>query len=322
MLTWAGPIAVPAASGDVPGTVSLHFGVTASTTAGDYFNNAEAQSADYTVVPTGDTARVTVSQSMQEVTIDTLSDPLLGPGESSTDVTWHATENGPYSVRLGGSDCASGTAARLRRILDRPRHDDERAGLRSRRGRQHDSRVRHRGQQHGVRRDGHHEGHDGAGGSSFCFAHAARLLGHLDRADLVGGRKRCLRGSPWRHRLRVGRAARLRQLRDLAIEQRTHDPRLHAFRGRQHDSRLRHRCHHEQAAQYACDVTYGTNNELGFDYLRDNMKMRAQEMVQRGHYFSIVDEVDSILIDEARTPLIISGPVEDRAELYNALDSW
>src|SRR5215475_5099714 len=76
----------------------------------------------------------------------------------------------------------------------------------------------------------------------------------------------------------------------------------------------------QRRAQYACDVTYGTNNELGFDYLRDNMKMRAQEMVQRGHYFSIVDEVDSILIDEARTPLIISGPVEDRAELYNALD--
>src|SRR5499426_2901554 len=76
----------------------------------------------------------------------------------------------------------------------------------------------------------------------------------------------------------------------------------------------------QRRAQYACDVTYGTNNELGFDYLRDNMKMRAQEMVQRGHYFSIVDEVDSILIDEARTPLIISGPVEDRAELYNAID--
>jgi preprotein translocase subunit SecA len=76
----------------------------------------------------------------------------------------------------------------------------------------------------------------------------------------------------------------------------------------------------QRRAQYACDVTYGTNNELGFDYLRDNMKMQVQEMVQRGHYFSIVDEVDSILIDEARTPLIISGPVEDRAELYNALD--
>src|SRR5690349_7653030 len=76
----------------------------------------------------------------------------------------------------------------------------------------------------------------------------------------------------------------------------------------------------QRRTQYACDVTYGTNNELGFDYLRDNMKMQAQEMVQRGHYFAIVDEVDSILIDEARTPLIISGPVEDRAELYNAID--
>src|SRR5262245_17585390 len=77
----------------------------------------------------------------------------------------------------------------------------------------------------------------------------------------------------------------------------------------------------QRRIQYACDVTYGTNNELGFDYLRDNMKMRAAEMVQRGHYYSIVDEVDSILIDEARTPLIISGPVEDRAELYNAIDT-
>ena len=77
----------------------------------------------------------------------------------------------------------------------------------------------------------------------------------------------------------------------------------------------------QRRAQYACDVTYGTNNELGFDYLRDNMKMRVAEMVQRGHYYSIVDEVDSILIDEARTPLIISGPVEDRAELYDAIDA-
>jgi preprotein translocase subunit SecA len=72
---------------------------------------------------------------------------------------------------------------------------------------------------------------------------------------------------------------------------------------------------------YACDVTYGTNNELGFDYLRDNMKMRKDEMVQRGHAYAIVDEVDSILIDEARTPLIISGPLEDRAELYNTIDA-
>jgi preprotein translocase subunit SecA len=61
-------------------------------------------------------------------------------------------------------------------------------------------------------------------------------------------------------------------------------------------------------AAYACDVTYATNNELGFDYLRDNMKFRLEDMVQRGHNYAIVDEVDSILIDEARTPLIISGP--------------
>ncbi|MCP5084055.1 MAG: preprotein translocase subunit SecA [Alphaproteobacteria bacterium] len=72
--------------------------------------------------------------------------------------------------------------------------------------------------------------------------------------------------------------------------------------------------------QYACDVTYGTNNELGFDYLRDNMKYSLDEMVQRGHYFSIVDEVDSILVDEARTPLIISGAVEDKTDLYVAVD--
>ncbi|WP_072395040.1 preprotein translocase subunit SecA [Hyphomicrobium sp. CS1GBMeth3] len=71
---------------------------------------------------------------------------------------------------------------------------------------------------------------------------------------------------------------------------------------------------------YAADVTYATNNELGFDYLRDNMKLRKDEMVQRGHAFAIVDEVDSILIDEARTPLIISGPLEDRADLYVAVD--
>ena len=72
-------------------------------------------------------------------------------------------------------------------------------------------------------------------------------------------------------------------------------------------------------AAYACDVTYGTNNEFGFDYLRDNMKMSKTEMVQRDHFFAIVDEVDSILIDEARTPLIISGPVDDKAELYNTV---
>ena len=67
---------------------------------------------------------------------------------------------------------------------------------------------------------------------------------------------------------------------------------------------------------YACDVTYGTNTEFGFDYLRDNMARRAEHMVQRGHHFAIVDEVDSILIDEARTPLIISGPADDVTKLY------
>ncbi len=73
-------------------------------------------------------------------------------------------------------------------------------------------------------------------------------------------------------------------------------------------------------AAYEADVTYATNNELGFDYLRDNMKSTLEEMNQRGHYFAIVDEVDSILIDEARTPLIISGPAEDRSDLYMSVD--
>ncbi|MGJ4901805.1 preprotein translocase subunit SecA [Bradyrhizobium sp. HKCCYLS2058] len=78
----------------------------------------------------------------------------------------------------------------------------------------------------------------------------------------------------------------------------------------------------ERKAAYACDITYGTNNEYGFDYLRDNMKYRLEDMVQRGHYFAIVDEVDSILIDEARTPLIISGPLDDRSEFYNTIDTF
>ncbi|MFO1038230.1 MAG: preprotein translocase subunit SecA [Geminicoccaceae bacterium] len=73
-------------------------------------------------------------------------------------------------------------------------------------------------------------------------------------------------------------------------------------------------------AAYACDITYGTNNEFGFDYLRDNMRHDLGQMVQRGHHFAIVDEVDSILVDEARTPLIISGPAEDSSELYRAVD--
>jgi len=78
----------------------------------------------------------------------------------------------------------------------------------------------------------------------------------------------------------------------------------------------------QRREEYACDVTYGTNNEFGFDYLRDNMKYASTEMVQRGHVFAIVDEVDSILIDEARTPLIISGPLDDRSDLYNAIDTF
>jgi preprotein translocase subunit SecA len=78
----------------------------------------------------------------------------------------------------------------------------------------------------------------------------------------------------------------------------------------------------ERKIAYACDITYGTNNEYGFDYLRDNMKYRLEDMVQRGHFFAIVDEVDSILIDEARTPLIISGPLDDRSEFYNTIDTF
>jgi len=76
----------------------------------------------------------------------------------------------------------------------------------------------------------------------------------------------------------------------------------------------------ERKAAYACDVTYGTNNELGFDYLRDNMKFDLESMVQRAHHYAIVDEVDSILIDEARTPLIISGPSEEATDKYYIID--
>jgi preprotein translocase subunit SecA len=78
----------------------------------------------------------------------------------------------------------------------------------------------------------------------------------------------------------------------------------------------------ERKQAYGCDITYGTNNEYGFDYLRDNMKYRLEDMVQRSHYFAIVDEVDSILIDEARTPLIISGPLDDRSDFYNTIDTF
>jgi len=78
----------------------------------------------------------------------------------------------------------------------------------------------------------------------------------------------------------------------------------------------------EKRAAYDADVTYATNNELGFDYLRDNMKSNLDEILQKHHYFAIVDEVDSILIDEARTPLIISGPAQDRSEMYATIDKF
>ncbi|PJA31482.1 MAG: preprotein translocase subunit SecA [Zetaproteobacteria bacterium CG_4_9_14_3_um_filter_53_7] len=77
----------------------------------------------------------------------------------------------------------------------------------------------------------------------------------------------------------------------------------------------------QRRAAYACDITYGTNNEFGFDYLRDNMAFGPEELVQRGHHYAIVDEVDSILIDESRTPLIISGPAEQATELYVQADA-
>jgi preprotein translocase subunit SecA len=76
----------------------------------------------------------------------------------------------------------------------------------------------------------------------------------------------------------------------------------------------------ERKKAYLCDITYGTNSEFGFDYLRDNMKYSLEDMVQRGHYYAIIDEVDSILIDEARTPLIISGPSEESTDLYYYID--
>jgi len=77
----------------------------------------------------------------------------------------------------------------------------------------------------------------------------------------------------------------------------------------------------ERKAAYDCDITYGTNNEYGFDYLRDNMKYSIEEMAQRGHNYAIIDEIDSILIDEARTPLIISGPTDDKSEFYRTIDT-
>ena len=121
---------------------------------------------------------------------------------------------------------------------------------------------------------------------------------------LIGQRRAC------RHGQRLpGQARRRVDGPDLPFP--GHDRRLHRPRASTTTS---------GASLYRCDITYGTNNELGFDYLRDNMKFRLEEMVQRPFNYAIVDEVDSILIDEARTPLIISGPTEDNSELYTAVD--
>jgi len=96
--------------------------------------------------------------------------------------------------------------------------------------------------------------------------------------------------------------------------------RVHKFLGLTVGVILHEQDDNERREHYARDITYATNNELGFDYLRDNMKFRREEMVQRAFNFAVVDEVDSILIDEARTPLIISGPTEDNSELYTRVD--
>src|SRR3954449_2808774 len=93
--------------------------------------------------------------------------------------------------------------------------------------------------------------------------------------------------------------------------------RIHHFRGLEVGAILSQMEPAERRAAYAADITYGTNNEFGFDYLRDNMAGSIEECVQRGHHYAIVDEVDSILIDEARTPLIISGPTQDEVKWYD-----
>jgi preprotein translocase subunit SecA len=95
---------------------------------------------------------------------------------------------------------------------------------------------------------------------------------------------------------------------------------IYKFLGLTVDCIIHDRSEDERRAAYACDITYGTNHEFGFDYLRDNMKFRFEDLVQRPFHYAIVDEVDSILIDEARTPLIISGPAEDSSELYRKID--
>ena len=97
---------------------------------------------------------------------------------------------------------------------------------------------------------------------------------------------------------------------------------VHKFLGLSVGVILHDMSNEERKAAYNCDITYGTNNEFGFDYLRDNMVIYKNQMVQRGHYFAIVDEVDSILIDEARTPLIIAGSGEESTDLYEKADRF
>lgn len=106
----------------------------------------------------------------------------------------------------------------------------------------------------------------------------------------------------------------------LASRDASHMGKLYGFLGLTTGTIVHGLDDHERRAAYACDITYGTNNEFGFDYLRDNMKYRREDMVQRPFNFAIVDEVDSILVDEARTPLIISGPSTDSSELYIAIN--
>ncbi len=96
---------------------------------------------------------------------------------------------------------------------------------------------------------------------------------------------------------------------------------IYNFLGMSVDTIIHGKDDDQRKTAYAADITYGTNNEFGFDYLRDNMKYDFAQMVQRGHTFAIVDEVDSILVDEARTPLIISGPTEDKTDLYVSIDA-
>lgn len=107
----------------------------------------------------------------------------------------------------------------------------------------------------------------------------------------------------------------------LASRDAAETARIHNFLGLSVGCILNSMDDDERREAYHCDITYGTNNEYGFDYLRDNMKFRLDQMVQRQFNFAIVDEVDSILIDEARTPLIISGPAEDSSELYKAMNT-